>query len=64
MKYFLGLVLHAPEADFISKGKAHKRYEFGVKASEVTLVIPMMVIHSMINFNRCTRLQIANQNCA
>ena len=28
--------LHAPEADCISKGKAHKRYEFGVKASIAT----------------------------
>ena len=25
--------LHAPEVECISKGKAHKRYEFGVKAS-------------------------------
>ena len=28
--------LHAPEVDCLSKGKAHKRYEFGVKASIVT----------------------------
>ncbi len=28
--------LHAPEVECISKGKAHKRYEFGVKASIVT----------------------------
>ena len=28
--------LHAPEAECISKGKAHKRYEFGVKASFAT----------------------------
>ena len=25
--------LHAPEVECIAKGKAHKRYEFGVKAS-------------------------------
>ncbi|WP_225879312.1 hypothetical protein [Isorropodon fossajaponicum symbiont] len=25
--------LHAPEAECISKGKAHKKYEFGIKAS-------------------------------
>ena len=25
--------LHAPEVDCLSKGKAHQRYEFGVKAS-------------------------------
>ena len=25
--------VHAPETECISKGKAHKRYEFGVKAS-------------------------------
>ena len=28
--------LHAPEVECISKGKAHKRYEFGCKASVVT----------------------------
>lgn len=28
--------LHAPEVECISKGKAHKRYEFGVKASTAT----------------------------
>jgi IS5 family transposase len=28
--------LHAPEVECISKGKAHKRYEFGCKASYVT----------------------------
>ena len=28
--------LHAPEVECISKGKAHKRYEFGVKASITT----------------------------
>jgi len=28
--------LHAPEVECISKGKAHKRYEFGVKASFAT----------------------------
>jgi transposase, IS5 family len=28
--------LHAPEAECISKGKAHKKYEFGVKAGIVT----------------------------
>lgn len=28
--------LHAPEVDCISKGKAHKRYEFGCKAGIVT----------------------------
>jgi IS5 family transposase len=27
--------LHAPEAECISKGKAHKRYEFGVKVGVV-----------------------------
>ena len=28
--------IHAPETECISKGKAHKRYEFGVKASFAT----------------------------
>jgi IS5 family transposase len=28
--------LHAPEVECISKGKAHKRYEFGVKVSIIT----------------------------
>jgi len=28
--------LHAPEVECISKGKAHKRYEFGIKASIAT----------------------------
>ena len=28
--------LHAPEVECISKGKAHKKYEFGVKVSVVT----------------------------
>ena len=28
--------LHAPEVECISKGKTHKRYEFGVKASIAT----------------------------
>ena len=28
--------LHAPEVECVSKGKAHKRYEFGVKASIAT----------------------------
>jgi IS5 family transposase len=28
--------VHAPEVECISKGKAHKRYEFGVKASIAT----------------------------
>ena len=28
--------LHAPEVECISKGKAHKRYEFGVKVGVVT----------------------------
>jgi IS5 family transposase len=28
--------IHAPEVEYISKGKAHKRYEFGVKVSMAT----------------------------
>jgi len=28
--------VHAPEVECISKGKAHKRYEFGVKVSVAT----------------------------
>lgn len=28
--------MHAPEVECLAKGKAHKRYEFGVKASFVT----------------------------
>ena len=28
--------LHAPEVECISKGKMHKKYEFGCKASYVT----------------------------
>jgi IS5 family transposase len=36
--------LHAPEAECISKGKAHKRYEFGVKASFATTVKEAFVV--------------------
>jgi transposase, IS5 family len=32
--------LHAPEVECIGKGKAHKPYEFGVKASLATTVTP------------------------
>ena len=32
--------LHAPEVECIGKGKAHKPYEFGVKASLATTVSP------------------------
>jgi len=28
--------VHAPEVECLSKGKAHKRYEFGVKVSVAT----------------------------
>jgi transposase, IS5 family len=28
--------VHAPEVDCITKGKVHKKYEFGVKAGLVT----------------------------
>lgn len=42
--------LHAPEAECISKGKAHKKYEFGVKAGIVTtskegIVLAMQAHH-------------------
>ena len=36
--------LHAPETECISKGKAHKRYEFGVKASFATTVKETFVV--------------------
>ena len=36
--------LHAPEVDCLSKGKAHKRYEFGVKASIATTVKEAFII--------------------
>lgn len=36
--------LHAPEVECISKGKAHKRYEFGVKVSVVTPLKKSFVI--------------------
>lgn len=36
--------LHAPEVECISKGKAHKRYEFGVKVGIVTTVKESFVI--------------------
>lgn len=36
--------LHAPEAECISKGKAHKRYEFGVKASIATTLRECFVV--------------------
>ena len=36
--------LHAPEVDCLSKGKAHKRYEFGVKASIATTAKEAFII--------------------
>ena len=41
--------LHAPEVECLAKGKAHKRYEFGVKVSTAVtnregLVIGMMAL--------------------
>ena len=36
--------VHAPEVDCISKGKAHKRYEFGVKASFATTLNEAFVV--------------------
>lgn len=36
--------LHAPETECISKGKAHKRYEFGVKVSFATTVKETFVV--------------------
>jgi len=36
--------LHAPEVDCISKGKSHKRYEFGVKASIATTLRECFVV--------------------
>ena len=57
--------IHAPETECISKGKAHKRYEFCVKASfaipttpvtlsvqEVTQVTLMVVTHCMTNYSK------------
>lgn len=29
--------VHAPEVEYIAKGKAHKQYEFGVKVGLVTI---------------------------
>lgn len=42
--------IHAPEVECISKGKAHKKYEFGVKAGVVTtskegLIVAMQAHH-------------------
>lgn len=39
--------LHAPEVECISKGKAHKRYEFGVKASIATTNKSNVVVGGM-----------------
>ncbi len=39
--------LHAPEVECIAKGKAHKRYEFGVKASFVTTLREGFVVGAM-----------------
>ncbi len=43
--------LHAPEVECIGKGKAHKPYEFGVKASIATTIAPsaggQFVTHAM-----------------
>ncbi|MEZ5584124.1 MAG: transposase [Candidatus Competibacteraceae bacterium] len=36
--------LHAPEVECISRGKAHKRYEFGVKANFATTVNEAFVV--------------------
>lgn len=36
--------LHAPETECLSKGKAHKRYEFGVKASFATTLRECFVV--------------------
>ena len=36
--------LHAPEVECISKGKSHKRYEFGVKASIATTLKECFVV--------------------
>jgi hypothetical protein len=36
--------LHAPEVECISKGKAHVRYEFGVKASIVATLKQGLVV--------------------
>ncbi len=36
--------LHAPETECLSKGKAHKRYEFGVKASVATTLRECFVV--------------------
>ena len=36
--------LHAPETECLSKGKAHKRYEFGVKASFATTLKKCFII--------------------
>lgn len=40
--------LHAPEVECISKGKAHKRYEFGVKASIATTNKSNFVVGGMV----------------
>ena len=57
--------LHAPEVECIAKGKAHKRYEFGVKASFTTTnrsnlvgernhyqAAPTMATHSVAHWRR------------
>ena len=43
--------LHAPEVECISKGKAHKRYEFGVKVGVVTALNTPFVLaaHTLPN---------------
>ena len=35
--------LHAPEVECIGKGKAHRRYEFGVKVSALDLSSRVLV---------------------
>jgi IS5 family transposase len=45
--------LHAPEAECISKGKAHKRYEFGVKVGVVSsLRVPFILAAHALPGNR------------
>jgi IS5 family transposase len=44
--------LHEPHVECIAKGKAHKRYEFGVKASVVTTARSGFILSSTVHHGR------------
>lgn len=43
------LLWHAPEVECISKGKAHKPYEFGCKVSLTTTINPSLAGHFVLH---------------